>query len=284
MPEVETRVAGLLGTSLNGPLSAVGAGYTRATNGIARLSSGEEVFVKVAKDDRSAGQLATEAMVLAALSGFAAPRLIGFDPSEPALLIAEAVIGAWPPPYPNDVTPLFEMLAALEDVETPPVRRLEERDTSSWATIAQDPGAFLELGLCGKQWVERALPTLHAAERSFVMKGEGLCHLDVYAANICFGRDRVVLVDWGSAALGNRELDRAAAMVSIVSEGGALPPRLVPDGGALALLAGDLVLHATAPLPVWASEDASLRTDQVRDLRAALGLASIALGMPSPSR
>jgi len=278
------RLAKLVGAGVAGR-AAVASGYTRADSGLVRLVDGREVFVKSAADARSAAELRAEAAVLAALAGRHAPRLLAFDDGDPPLLVSEAVSGSWPPPYPPDTSPIFAALDAVHLAEPPEaLRRVAAAGgEAAWARVEQDPAPVVALGACSEAWLGRALPGLLRAEASFSGAGTALCHLDVYAANVCFSSGRAVLVDWGSAAVANPDLDLAQAAVSVVSEGGALPPGLAVPAGALAATAGELALLAAAPPPDWARDGSTLRADQLRDLRAALALAAGALDLGDPA-
>ena len=49
---------------------------------------------------------------------------------------------------------------------------------------------FLRLGLCSRNWLELALPTLIDAAEGARLEGDSLLHLDIRSDNLCFRGDR----------------------------------------------------------------------------------------------
>ena len=142
------------------------------------------------------------------------------------MLVLEDLSDAhWPPPYPADTSALFDTLQELGRVEAPSeLQALEDWDdgsSSRWQRVADDPAAFLHLGVCSAEWLDRNVGALIAAERRVDLRGSSLVHNDVYSGNVCFVGSRAVLIDWATAARGNPDLDVAFAIVSVLVEGGA---------------------------------------------------------------
>jgi hypothetical protein len=280
------RIEALLGSAVVA-MTATGSGYTRAGASRISIADGRSAFVKHASDEPTAASLRAEATVISELAGRFAPHLLAWeDGPEPLLIVEDLSSALWPPPYPRDTKPLFEALHGLQGVSPPaslPRLAPDEDRVSSWERVGVDPAPLLGLGLCRDTWLERWLPALVAAEREFQIAGDALCHFDVYAANLCFTSDRGVLfVDWGGASIGNPDVDVAFAAISILSERGALPAKFDLPEAAIAWVAGHFALEAPEPLPAWAKDGATLRIDQVRDLRAALELAARTLGLDAP--
>lgn len=231
------------------------------------------VFVKEAADEGSVTMLRREALVYSSVSGPFLPTLVGFaDAGDRAVLAVEYLIDArWPPPYPDDVSPLFAALARI--ARTPPPGELpaQQKRWSRWRRIADDPEPFLALGLCSREWLATSLDTLIAAESGADFEGDALVHNDVYSGNVGFTARGAVLVDWGAAVRGSSWIDVAFALLSVRVEGGAAPPVDFPDEGSFAsALAAHCAVEATAPLPDWADPSSTLRADMAGDLAHAL--------------
>jgi hypothetical protein len=234
--------------------------------------------------------LANEIRLFAAVEGTFLPRALGWrDVGEAAVLALEDLSHAtWPPPYPDDVAPLFHALDAVAATPAPDSVAAELHvvpPEGLWPAIAAEPEPFLALGLCSEEWLAAALPVLREAEAGAVLEGDDLVHNDVYSGNVCFDGTRALLVDWALAARGNRWFDVLCAALSVVSEGGTLPPvELRYAGPLLAVLAGHHARQATAPPPSWARGDTGLQEGHLQDLRVALPWAAEELGLPPPVR
>jgi Phosphotransferase enzyme family len=231
------------------------------------------VFVKQAEDEGSLTMLRREAIVYREITGPFLPGLVGFaDRGDRALLAIELLEDAhWPPPYPADVMPLFDALELVARA-TPPVELPVQRPwRSRWERIAADPEPLLGLGLCSREWLDRSLDTLTAAEATAVFEGDELSHCDVYSGNVGFTSRGAVLVDWGAARRGSRWMDVAFALLSVRVEGGNVPAVDFPGEAAFAAaLAGHFAVEAPAPLPEWAEPGSTLREDMAGDLAHAL--------------
>ena len=257
-------------------------GYTRSRAWRVTTTDGL-VFAKEADDEGSLHMLRREAVVYKGVQGRFLPSFVGFaDADDHATLAVEFLADAhWPPPYPADVTPLFE---ALENVaaSNPPAELPAQRLRSSrWERVAANPAPFLGLGLCSRAWLESSIDVLIETERHAVFEGDDLVHNDIYSGNVGFTADGAVLIDWGAAVRGSRWIDSAFAVLSVRVEGGT-PPRLeVPGEAALAAaLAGHFAVEAPAPLPEWAEQGSTLREDMAGDLAHALRWTAELLELP----
>jgi hypothetical protein len=257
-------------------------GYTRSRAWRVRTPEGT-AFVKEAADEGSLSMLRREAIVYRELTGPFLPAFVGFaDRGDRALLAIELLEDAhWPPPYPGDVTPLFDALE-LVALAAPPVELPAQGPwRSRWERIAADPEPLLGLGLCSREWLDRSLAALTAAEAAAVFEGDELSHSDVYSGNVGFTSRGAVLVDWGAAQRGSRWIDVAFALLSVRVEGGRVPAVEFPGEAAFAAaLAGHFALEAPAPLPEWAEPGSTLREDMAGDLAHALRWAAELLELP----
>jgi thiamine kinase-like enzyme len=241
------------------------------------------VFVKEAADEGSLAMLRTEALVYANVSGPFLPGLVGFaDGGSRAVLVVELLEGAyWPPPYPDDVSPLMEALDSVHAAVPPDGLRTHGSRPSRWERVADDPEPFLGLGLCSRAWLEQSLEALIAAEADAVFEGTELVHNDVYSGNVAFASRGAVLVDWGAAVRGSRWIDVAFALLSFRAEGARIPRVDFPSEPQFAsALAGQLAVETPTPLPAWAEPGSTLREDMLGDLAHALGWASELLELP----
>ena len=280
-PELLTEALGCAALDV-GPPSA--GGYTRSRSWRVTTPAGS-VFVKEADDEGSLHMLRQEATVYREVGGPFLPAFVGFaDSGERALLAIEWLEDAdWPPPYPEDVGPLFDALA-LVAATVPPAELPRQRPRfSRWERVAADPQPFLGLGLCSARWLERSLDTLVAAEATADFEGGVLVHNDVYSRNVCFAPRGAVLVDWGAAVRGSPWIDVAFALLSVRVEGGTPPVLDFPAEGAFAAaLAGHLAVEAPAPLPQWAEPGSTLSDDMRGDLEYALAWAAALLDLSPP--
>lgn len=256
-------------------------GYTRSLSWRAGTDDGP-AFVKQAEDEGSLHMLRREALVYQHVRAPFLPGYVGFaDGGERAVLAIEYLDQAsWPPPWPTNVSPLFEALEQVRATPPPDVPRWPPW-RSRWAEVAAAPGPFLALGLCSASWFDAALDRLLEAEARVEWTGEAFTHSDVYSGNVAFVGRRAVLVDWGVASLGSPWLDTAFALLSLRSEGGPCPEMDLPDEDAFAAaLAGHCAIEAPRPLPDWADPDSSLRADMAQDLAAGLAWCVEALDLP----
>lgn len=287
-PEVVARACALLG--------GAPAAWTRVENRIAspnerwliRLADGRSAFAKAGFDEQSAEWIRAERRVYAAVEGPFMPRLLGFEDGErPVLVIEDLSEAVWPPPWtPELVEAARRALAEL--AATPPPAGLpaigQDRELADgWERVAPDPEPFLSLGLCGRAWLEAALPALREAAAAAPLAGGALLHVDVRSDNLCLRDGRVLLVDWNQAAVGNALVDAVFFAPSLAMEGGPPPEEVVPPGaapGLVALLAGFFACRAGLPSPDWGPHLRSLQRDQ---LAVALPWAARELSLPAPA-
>jgi hypothetical protein len=288
---IQERIQAVLGRAVLEFHPARG-GYTQALRGAVRLDDGTTAFVKAATDPLTAGWLRAEFRMYAALAGepFLPHCLAREDPGGDALplLLLEDLSGAhWPPPWSAaQVAALHRTLARVHGCGTLAPDGLgcledDRPEIAGWARVADAPDGFLQLGFCGRAWLEAALPTLIDADRLAPLDGDDLCHVDVRSDNVCFRADGgAVLVDWNWARLGNGAFDVAAWLPSLHAEGGPPPETLLPDAGPLAgILAGFWAWNAALPAPPTAPY---VRLIQRRQLTTALPWAARALGLRPP--
>jgi Phosphotransferase enzyme family len=263
----------------------VGGGYTRAPKLRVRLQSGESRFVKFAENDELAARsIVAETRVYGSVTAPFLPTLYDmFVADGRALIVLEDLTDAtWPPPYPDDVAPLFEALEAVASIAAPPdLPRLAEREETPWQRIAREPELVLGLGVCSESWLQRALPALLDAEARVPLSGDRLVHHDVWAENLCFTARGAVLVDWAEARIGNPAIDVAFALLSLQVEV-AVTPQIEDEPALAAFVTGVIAAEAAAPLPTWTASDSTLRADQLDDLRVALRWVAAQLALPPP--
>ena len=267
-------------------LTPVSGGYTQAVRLLADLQDGSRAFVKIAIDELTAGWLRDEHRIYSAVRGFFLPELLGFDDDgeRPALALEDLSTAHWPPPWPDgSVEAVLRALDELHAVQPPPgVPRIEqvERLFLGWDEVQRDPRPFLSLGLCSQVWLEHALPILRKAAETAPFAGDALLHLDVRSDNVCLLGGRALLVDWNAACVGNADVDLAAWLPSLRTEGGPEPWELLSgQAGLAAWVAGFFAARAGLPPPTTA--DPSVRAIQVAQLEAALAWAVRELGLPA---
>jgi Phosphotransferase enzyme family len=259
----------------------LGGGHTRANKWRATLADGSVVFVKAADDELGLRMARVELSIYRNVTESFLPVLVdAWDEDGRTLLVLEDLADAyWPPPYPDDLRPLFDAIDAVAATSPPrDLRRLAGRgEATPWEQIAS-------LGVCSPEWLEQALEPLRAAERSFSASGDDLVHCDIWTDNVCFLERGALLVDWGAAGIGNRWIDVGFAVLSLLVEGAEPPQLVIPnEPGLAAYIAGAVARGAAAPLPEWARPGSTLREDQRGDLVHALRWAAGTLGLEDPS-
>ena len=238
--------------------------------------------MKHALDDLAAGWLGDEHRVYSTVRAPFLATLVGWYDDGPTLLAIEDLGDAdWPPPWSDDrIEAVLVTLDRLHETSAPPgLRRLVDlRDwLDGWPQVAADPRPLLSTGLCSAAWLEAALPALREASAGCELGGDAFLHLDVRSDNLCFVGDRVVLVDWNLAAVGNPLVDVVAWLPSLRLEGGPEPWEIVSDSGGLAaLIAGFFASRAGLPPPATAP---TVREFQRRQAEVVLPWAARELGL-----
>jgi hypothetical protein len=287
MLDVPQRVAAELEGKVNHARRLTDRGYTHNERWLVRLDDGRSVFAKAAVDDLTVQWLRAERDVYATLKEPFVPEMLGWIESElPVLVIEDLSRALWPPPW--NTERIERVRRGLEDVaaaQPPPnLPRLEElRDELwGWDQVAVDPKPFLSLGLCSPRWLGEALPALMEAAASASLIGDELLHLDVRSDNLCFFGDRFVLVDWNQACIGRAEADLVFWLLSLHSEGGPPPPRILPDAppDLVALASGYFAARAGLPLMPHAPK---VRVVQLEQLKVALPWVALSLGLQPPA-
>ncbi len=287
MSDLTARLTRLV-QSTPAEITAVNRGYTAASRLLVKFSDGRRAFVKVATDDLTASWLRDEYRVYSHVKGsFMAEMLAWDDDGEHPMLVLEDLSGAvWPQSW-TDIT-IEAVLETLRQIGNSPVAQgmpsLEtlRPDPSSWRSVAANPETFLSLSLCTKQWLNKALPALIEAEESADLSGSKLLHLDVRSDNICFIGDRVVLVDWNWACVGNSLLEIIFWLPSVRLEGGPLPEQIIAaDPSLVAFVAGFWACRADLPPPYTG---ATVRDLQLRQLSVALPWCAKLLQLPPPDK
>lgn len=111
------------------------------------------------------------------------------------------------------------------------------------------PEPFLSLGLVTPQWLDRALPTLIAAEQSAQLSGDALTHLDLRSDNLCLTAEGIKFIDWAEACRSAPDVDLAFFLPSLAYERGPLPDTILPSRPDMAaLVAGFFAARAGLPI------------------------------------
>lgn len=254
---------------------------------LVRLAGGGSIFVKAPYDEASGEWLRTEALVYQGVEADFLPQLLAWDGE---LLVLEDLSGAaWPPPWTEQA--VAAVCAALDELAVvtppaglPPLENLRGLlvDTG-WPEIQADPEPLLSLGLCGREWLEAALPELRASAETVELSGNSLIHVDIRSDNLCLRDGRALLFDWNQASIGNPLFDLAEWLPSLAAEGGPPPEQLLPHAAGAAFaaaFAGFWGSRAGLPAPSWGPR---LREMQRLQSAVALSWAARALGLPPPT-
>ena len=236
-------------------------------------------FVKIGATSLTAEWTRVEHANYRSLRGWFLPEVLGFDDdgARPVLALEDLSGADWPPPWTD--ARVTAVLAGLDAVHrtTPPGHLIErpEDQRADWEAVAADPEPFLRLGLCSRDWLEMALPTLTRAAGDAPLGGNALIHLDIRSDNLCFRSGCAVILDWNHAQLGNPDWDVAFWLPSLHDEGGPPPESILPDApGLAAWVAGYFCARAGEP-PI--PEAPHVRPLQVRQSRTSLAWDSPAL-------
>jgi hypothetical protein len=262
-------------------------GYTKADRWTATFEDAPSCFVKAGTDDSTSTRLRHEyEHIYSRLAAPFLPRLIGWDDdgSSPFLVIEDLSGSAWPPPWsPERVEAVRATLDGLHSMRLEGLPRAEawgvpEDVSTGWDPVRKDPGPFLGLGLCSERWLASFLDFISRSGLRARLSGEELCHCDVRSDNICFDGNRVVLIDWDIASIGNGDVDIAFWLPSLASEGGPPPESILPNAPAFAALVASLYA-ARAPF-VRIEEAHNGRNIQLEQLQSALPWMVRALDLP----
>jgi hypothetical protein len=252
------------------------------------LEDGSSVFVKAAVNTDTAAWLRAEYRVYSQVQASFLPRLLGWHDAgdEFPILILENLEGAyWPPPWTKEsiavVCTALEQIAALQPLPNLPTLSESLKDLPGWFSVAQNPQPFLSLQLCSATWLERALPTLTAAEREVVLDGNSLVHCDLRSDNLCLRGESAVLIDWNHACIGNAQLDLMSWLPSLHADGGPEPEEVVGHGRGASEFAAYFSGYwaACAGMPPIANAP-RVRPLQLQQLKVALPWAVRALKLP----
>lgn len=252
--ELAERVEAIVGQRVVALDEIPGAGgYTPALRRIATLADGSTVFVKAAVNELTRGWLVREQRSYESLAG--APFLPHSYGCDGEVLVLEDLRRAhWPPPWREG--DLDRVLAALDDVAThaPPADADElivaaDKMLRRWPQVAADPEPFLGLGLCTREWFDRAIPVLVEAESRGSLGGDALVHFDFRSDNLCLLGDRVVIIDWSGTARGRADFDLHCFAQSVTVEGGPEPEMILPDADAslVTMITGYFAFNAPQP-------------------------------------
>lgn len=239
------------------------------------LADGRRVFVKAARGELTAVWLRREYDVYAHLRGTFIPKLEAFDddPLYPVLVLEDLSDADWEIRWELDRialvrSALSELAASEPPPNTQPVRQAFPELFGRWHVVQEDPEPFLSTGIRSRAWLEQALPTLTAAADSVRAEGDDVLHLDVRSDNLCFRDGAAVLIDWNWCSTGNADLDVAAWLPNLATEGGPQPWEVLPAAADYAaFLAGVWAAVVGLPPPTTAP---TVRTGQRRQLEVAL--------------
>ncbi len=281
--QLRQRVTGLLHKRPVSWRRATG-GYTPAERWVVTFEDRTSCFVKAGTNPMTADWLRAEYQrVYSRLDASFMAKLLGWedDESKPMLVLEDLSHAHWPPPRrPGQVGGVVSTLAAVSRTKLSGLPRLEENKDCRdwWPQIEGEPDAFLGLGLASAEWLQAALPALSAASGAAPFEGEELVHFDVRSDNICFVDDRVVLIDWNGACIGNGAVNLAIWLSSLHAEGGPPPESILPHEPELAAwISGYFAYHAGLPKIPNAPR---VREVQLFQLLTALPWATRALGLP----
>jgi hypothetical protein len=259
-------------------------GYTVAERWVMQLANGTCVFVKVATDEQTAGWLRQEMRIYHRMQTNFLPRFLGWcEGPRPVVILEDLSEAIWTPCWTSgQIDRVLALIAELDATKPPPeIPDLTalSGDLKGWQEVADNPSPFLGLGMVSAQWLCKSLPALVSAEKSAMLGGGSLVHLDIRSDNVCFHGERTLLVDWNWAHRGNSGVDLVFWLPTLHAEGGPPPWEFAVDEPALiAMVAG--YFAAKAPKPAHAHTTA-IRQLQLDNLRAALPWVIRALDLPA---
>jgi hypothetical protein len=250
-------------------------GFSQAFRFVVKFSQDFSVFVKVGTDEKTAIALRKEVEIYSYLNGHLSPRLLAWEEDvEAPLIITEDLSHAeWQPQWSSEKVQL--VLNSLKNISAidPPLNlpNLEDirKKFVGWRIVAENPDYFLSLGLCSAKWLGKELLKLIEAEDNLNLGGSKLVHFDVRSDNMCLLDNKLILIDWDWACLGNPIIDIATWLPGLHYQGGPEPSDILPNQPELAAwLSGCWAARAALPAP-W-KHGKQLRTLQYRQLKSAL--------------
>jgi hypothetical protein len=267
-------------------MTPVQGGYTAARRLTVEFSNSLSAFVKVATDPATAGWLRDEYRIYKNVQADFMPQLLGWhdDGVRPLIVLQDLSAGLWPRTWTREmIAAVLETMDGVRQVAPPvglPELESMRHDFASWHLVAAQPQQFLSLGLCSDAWLRNALPIFVQCESEAVIAGSELLHLDLRSDNICFLDNKVLLVDWNWASVGNGRLDLLFWLPSLACEGGPLPEQVLEgEPNLVALIAGFWAYRAGMPPPHPGSD---VRDLQRRQLVIALAWSARLLALPPP--
>jgi hypothetical protein len=256
-------------------------GHTRAICRIVECDDGTTAFVKAAGPAARA-DIAIEQAVYQALPGQPfLPRVLASTHEPVRALLLETLphagrVREWTPDL---IDATHRLLDYVHDLPAPELLPRLGAMPNPWETLAADPHRLLRLNVCSAGWLATHLDTLRTATEDARTAGDSLIHRDVRAANLWHHQNRLILLDWASAAIGDPWLDHHLWLVALNAEGGPAPEvRQGPHAtGHAALIAGIQPLLTPAR-----DTDPPLFDQRRRRLVAALSWAARLLHLPAP--
>jgi hypothetical protein len=260
-------------------------GLTRASKWLVAGPS-EAVFVKVGDTEQARGQVRAEIGFFRKVAEPFMPSLLGWNLGDPPFLVLEDLSHAsWPPPYPQDVGGLIDLVVAIGELSAPVGLRRFTEPQPLWPGLAGHLEQIAATGGCSVDWLRGALPVLAAAEARVSLTGDRLVHGDLFFANICFAARGPVIVDWTFAGAGSPEISLASLRQDLLAHGiGAPVPGLRDEGAWAAFLTALTAQEAVGPVAPWISDEAGMRELHRLYLPAGLRWAAQALRLPAPRR
>ncbi len=257
-------------------------GYTAAARWSVKFSDGSSAFIKAATNDRIAEWLRVEHNFYSNVHRDYLPELLAWEDhsNRPILVLEDLSQGYWPPPWNgSQIDRVLDMFTEVKSTFVPAgIQPLNISLLAGWSLVSEDPGPFLDLGICSKSWLERSLPSLVYASAKAEVEGDEIVHLDVRSDNLCFLGDRTLLIDWNHVCLANGLFDVAFWLPSLHAEGGPMPEDLLPDEPEFAAVLSGF-FAARAGLPVI-PDAPHVRDVQLQQLQSALPWAVRSLGLP----
>jgi hypothetical protein len=283
-PQLQARIARLLGAAPHYYWRLLGGGYTPAARWIGETDH-SRYFIKVATTPLTAKFLHREIQTYACIQAAFMPQFIAADAdeTEPILILEDLSEHFWPPPWTEShihmvVDTIHQMHTTTAALE--PYAALYGDGELGWTEVARDPRPFLSLGLASASWLDQVLPVFIAWESQCQTEGTALTHMDLRSDNMCLRGSRAVLIDWNLACLSNPKLDLGFWLPSLAFEGGPAPDTLLPHAPEVAAwVCGFFASRAGLPnIP----DAPRVRLVQRQQLETALPWAVRALDLPPP--